>query len=100
MMITEFNKRKCLFKEIVKFLSYVSTERRMNKRKRETSSIFSIFSTAICYVIKIFQMHEHKVFVSLYIAKLQFTLKFTFLNRSCCLRKDFLCLCLNKTIKN
>lgn len=67
MMITEFNKRKCLFKEIVKFLSYVSTERRMNKRKRETSSIFSIFSTAICYVIKIFQMHEHKVFVSFYV---------------------------------
>ena len=61
MMITKFNKRKCLLKEIVKI-----SELCFNKKQKtwEKSSIFNIFySTAICCVIKNFNMHEHKVFV-------------------------------------
>lgn len=51
-------------------------ERTRGKEKQVQFSAF--FPTAICYVIKIFQMHEHKVFVSFYTAKFHFTFKFTF----------------------
>lgn len=53
MMITKFNKRKCLFKEIVNIPELWSSARR-------ASSISSIFLTAICCVIKISRMHEHR----------------------------------------
>lgn len=67
MMITKFNKRKCLFKEIVKIpeLCYCEVNETGGCRRetsRGESSIPSIFflrlSTA-CFVIKISQMHAH-----------------------------------------
>lgn len=65
MMITKFNKRKCLFKEIVKIPELCW---RMRSTRKVQFSAF--FSAAICFVIKISRMHEHKVFVSLFSIKL------------------------------
>lgn len=72
MMITKFNKSKCLFKEIVKIPELCFDEQEREKKKVQFSAFFS---TAICFVIKIFHMHEHKVFVSLH--KIQPEPKFT-----------------------
>lgn len=67
MMITKFNKRKCLFKEIVK-ISELCFSKKQTWQAWKGSSIFSIFySAAICCVIKIFRMHEHKVFCFIFI---------------------------------
>jgi hypothetical protein len=75
-MITKFNKSKCLFKEIVKIPELCfENESEWGKPAEKKVQFSAIFSTAICFVIKIFHMHEHKVFVSL--SKIEPELEFT-----------------------